>query len=57
LPIPGYLPGHKTHSHEVRITYVKGTATTYVPDDSTLAGVSLAASATVRVTSEAVKGS
>jgi hypothetical protein len=32
------------------VDYVKGTATTYVPDDSTLGGASLAANATVPVT-------
>jgi len=37
--------GGTAHSHD--IAYVKGTATTYVPDDSTLAGTSLAASATI----------
>jgi hypothetical protein len=41
-------------SHTHAIDYVKGTATTYVPDDSTLAGTSLAASATISPTSVAL---
>jgi len=56
MPIPGYLPGHRGHTHTVTIAYVKGTATTYVPDDSTLAGTSLAASDSISVTTSSVKG-
>ena len=33
----------------VQISYTKGSATTYVPDDSTLDGVSLASSGTITI--------
>jgi len=45
------IGGGTVHAHI--ISYVKGTATTYVPDDSTLEGTSLAASAMITTAADA----